>query len=173
MTAPFLRHGQTITRRQRLFSGSGTDPELTAEDHEMARFFAQRYENTLFAAVYCSPLRRAQQTVAPLAARNKLSVQTRAELREISFGAWEGKTVAEVEAEYHDDYLRWSADPAWHAPTRGETALEIARRSRFRDRLDAPVASLAVAEFGTRGPLLKALADRSHLSERLALLPGS
>jgi probable phosphoglycerate mutase len=45
--------------------------------------------------------------------------------------------------------------------------------ARFRDRLACPVASISVVEFGNRGPLLTALADRSHLTARLRELPGS
>jgi probable phosphoglycerate mutase len=177
----------------------------------MARCFADAYQNIRFEALYCSPLVRARQTMAPLSLLTSQEVQVREQLREIGFGAWDGKTVEQVEAEFHDDYLRWSADPAWNPPTGGDTAIEIARRSRvvveeirevfpagnvlvvshkatirimlcdllgidlsrFRDRLDAPVASLAVIEFGSRGPLLLKLADRAHLPQQLSSLPGT
>lgn len=35
---------------------------------------------------------------------------------------------------------------------------------RYRDRIYMPVAAISVVEFGERGPLLKKLSDRSHLS---------
>lgn len=38
---------------------------------------------------------------------------------------------------------------------------------RFRDRIGMPVASVSIVEFGTHGPLLKVLGDRSHLRESL------
>lgn len=44
---------------------------------------------------------------------------------------------------------------------------------RFRYRLVCPVSSISVVEFGQQGPLLRTLADRSHLSERLRSLPGT
>ena len=31
--------------------------------------------------------------------------------------------------EFHDDYVRWLADPGWNAPTGGEKGIDIARRS--------------------------------------------
>jgi probable phosphoglycerate mutase len=49
-------------------------------------------------------------------------------LSEIGYGRWEGLTKEFVEREYHDDYISWLADPAWHAPTGGELAVVIARR---------------------------------------------
>jgi hypothetical protein len=36
-----------------------------------------------------------------------------------------------------------------------------------------PVCSLSIVEFGAHGPLLKVLADRSHLTDRLRDLPGT
>ena len=44
---------------------------------------------------------------------------------------------------------------------------------RFRYRLACPVGSVSVVEFGGQGPLLKVLADRTHLDERLRRLPGT
>jgi len=41
---------------------------------------------------------------------------------------------------------------------------------RFRQRFDCPVLSLTVIEFGDRGPLMRSLGDRSHLSKRMQLL---
>jgi len=45
--------------------------------------------------------------------------------------------------------------------------------SHYRDRLDMPVASLAVVEITERGPLLKSLGDRSHLRDDLRRRQGT
>ena len=44
---------------------------------------------------------------------------------------------------------------------------------RFRYRLVCPVASVSIVEFTLDGPMLKALADRSHLTEGLRSLRGT
>lgn len=44
---------------------------------------------------------------------------------------------------------------------------------RFRSRIDCPTASVSVVEFATHGPLVRVLADRSHLGTRLRELPGT
>lgn len=44
---------------------------------------------------------------------------------------------------------------------------------RFRFRLGMPVGSVSIVEFGSHGPLLRVLADRLHLNERLRSLPGT
>ena len=206
----FLRHGQTASSRGNLFCGS-IDPGLTEDGEEMAAEFAKAYASTAWQAIYCSPRERAILTAEPIADTLKLELQIRDGLQEINYGKWEGKDVATVDREYHDDYLRWLADPAWNPPTEGESAMTIAARAldvieeiskqysdgnvlvvshkatirillcsllgidagRFRFRLGMPVASISIVEFGTHGPLLKVLADRSHLSDRLRNLPGT
>ena len=60
--------------------------------------------------------------------RSEFIPELRDGLKEIAFGEWEGKTRAEASESFHDDYLRWLADPAWNAPTGGETAVATAER---------------------------------------------
>lgn len=207
LTLYFLRHGQTALSREDMFCGSGVDPELTPEGMEMADAFVEHYRETEWSAVYSSCLRRSISTAQPL----EIDLQMRAELNEIGYGKWEGQTKEKVNEEFHDDYIRWLADPAWHAPTEGESAILIAQRGlkvmdeiqkrftngnilivshkatiriilcsllgidvgRFRYRLACPVGSVSVVEFTRDGPLLKTLADRSHLPARLRSLRGT
>lgn len=124
----FLRHGQTGSSRDNVFCGSGLNPDLTTEGEQMAQQFADFYGDMKWQAIYASPLHRALQTAAPMSRETGLEVQKRDELKEIAYGAWEGETVAQISEEYHDDHIRWTADPAWNAPTGGETAIVIARR---------------------------------------------
>ena len=124
----FLRHGQTSSSRDNVFCGSGLNPDLTTEGAQMASQFAKFYGELNWQAIYASSLVRAQQTAAPISEKIGLEIQTRDGLREIAYGAWEGKTVAQVDAEFHDAHIEWTADPAWNAPTDGETAIIIARR---------------------------------------------
>lgn len=206
-----LRHGQTELSREDTFCGSGLDPELTQEGLEMAQAFTATYKAQPWSAIYSSNLRRCLATAQLLSDSVEKKTEVRADLREIAYGKWEGLTKERVGKEYHDDYVSWLADPAWHAPTGGELAVIIARRGlrvieeikqhfadgnvlivshkatiriilcsllgidvgRFRYRLVCPVGSVSVVEFTSHGPLLQALADRSHLSTHLRSLPGT
>lgn len=206
-----LRHGQTPFSRDNAFCGAGLDPELTSDGLNMAQAFAANYKSTLWKAVYASPLKRTIATAKPLCDATGAKMELRDDLKEIHYGKWEGKSVEAVEEEFHDDYLRWSADPAWNTPTDGETAVAISRRAlqvieeikqrfsegkvlivshkatiriilcsllgidvgRFRYRLACPVGSVSIIEFTSEGPLLLALADRTHLDEKLRSLPGT
>ncbi len=211
LTLYFLRHGQTALSREDTFCGSGLDPELTPDGLKMARAFADAYREMPWRAIYSSALQRAMTTAKPYCDSLAMDLQVRAELNEIAYGEWEGLTKGKVEQKYHDDYISWLADPAWHAPTGGELAVAVARRGmqvieeienkfddgnvllvshkatiriilccqlgidvgRFRYRLGCPVGSVSIVEFTSQGPLLRALADRSHLSEELRNLPGT
>ncbi|MCC5641400.1 histidine phosphatase family protein [Nostoc sp. CHAB 5824] len=210
LTLYFLRHGQTECSRNNSFCGS-IDSELTPEGLEMAKAFADAYSSMPWTAIFSSPMRRTVLTAKPLCEAIKIEPQLRDGLKEINYGKWEGRTPEVISREYHDDYIRWSADPAWNAPTGGEMAVTIASRAlqvieeikqnyssgnvlvvahkatiriilcsvlgidvgRFRFRLGCPVASVSIVEFSSHGPLLKVLADRSHLDHRLRNLPGT
>ncbi len=124
----FLRHGETTASKTGGFCGT-LDPDLTPEGYEMAKDFLTAYKDFPWEAIFCSPLKRARQTAQPLCDATGLTPLLRKELKEIAYGEWEGMTSEEVNRKFHDDYVRWQADPGWNSPTRGERAVDIARRS--------------------------------------------
>ncbi|GAC1469720.1 MAG: histidine phosphatase family protein [Chamaesiphon sp.] len=123
----FLRHGQTARSRDNVFCGA-LDPQLTSDGLEMAKAFAAAYQSTLWTAVFSSPMERTITTAQPLCDALELKMELREGLKEISYGKWEGQTIEMVSQTYHDDYIRWVADPAWYPPTEGELAVAIAYR---------------------------------------------
>lgn len=128
LTLYFLRHGETRASRMGGYCGT-LDPDLSPEGHEMAEDFAAAYKDFPWNTVFCSPLKRTVATAEPLCDAAGMTPHLSEGLREIAFGRWEGKTPEEVDREFHDEYVRWLADPGWNAPTGGERAVDIARRS--------------------------------------------
>ena len=124
----FLRHGETIASKTGGFCGT-SDVELTPEGMMMAKDFAVAYQSVPWKAIFCSPMRRTIATAKPLCELVGMEMQLRDGLKEIDFGKWEGKTPAEVNREYYDEYVRWQSEPGWNAPPDGERAIDIARRS--------------------------------------------
>jgi broad specificity phosphatase PhoE len=124
----FLRHGETTASQTGGYCGI-LDMDLTAEGYQMAEDFAAAYKSLPWAAIFSSPLRRSVATARPLCEAVGLEMQLREGLREIAYGQWEGKTPEEVYRQFHDEYVRWLADPGWNAPTGGEKGVDIARRS--------------------------------------------
>jgi probable phosphoglycerate mutase len=95
----------------------------------MAKDFALAYRDVPWTGIYSSPLKRTMATATPLSELLGIPIHKREGLKEIAYGQWEGKTAAEVNREFHDDYVRWLADPGWNSPTGGEKGIDIARRS--------------------------------------------
>lgn len=124
----FLRHGETEFSKTGGFCGD-VDCDLTAEGFQMAGHFAYHYKDRPWAAIYCSPMKRTVETAKPLSDLTGLTPILKDGLKEIAYGEWENKTADEVKVQYADDYLRWLAEPAWNAPTGGESAVEISNRS--------------------------------------------
>ena len=129
LTIYLLRHGQTALSREDVFCGSGLDPELTPDGLLMAQAFSRAYRSTPWHAIYTSKLQRGLASAKPISEELGIEIQQRAGLNEIAYGEWEGKTKQTVAGDYHDDYVSWLADPAWHAPTNGELAITVASRS--------------------------------------------
>jgi probable phosphoglycerate mutase len=127
-TLYFLRHGETDASQIDRYCGN-IDPDLTLAGHQMANDFASAYKSFPWSAVFSSPLRRAVMTATPLCEAAGLKIHLEEGLKEIAYGAWEGKTREEVSREFHDDYIRWAADPEYNAPTGGEKGVQIAQRS--------------------------------------------
>ncbi|HEY9642578.1 MAG TPA: histidine phosphatase family protein [Coleofasciculaceae cyanobacterium] len=124
----FLRHGETTFSRSGGFCGE-LDIELTDVGKEMAEAFAKAYRTFPWTAIYSSPKQRAVHTARPICEAVGMDMHIREGLKEIAYGKWEGLTPEEVSLSYHDDYIRYLADPGWNGPTEGERAVDIARRS--------------------------------------------
>ncbi|MEI6066891.1 MAG: histidine phosphatase family protein [Methylococcaceae bacterium] len=123
-----LRHGETEHSQRGTYCGT-MDPELTPEGHLMAQAFAKAYHSIPWTAIYVSPMKRTIATALPLCNEVGLPMQLRDGLREIGYGAWEGREQADVKQRYEQDYIRWLTEPAWNPPTNGETAVQVASRA--------------------------------------------
>ena len=124
----FARHGQTACSLKNQFCGD-LDSKLTDDGVQMAQSLARAYSSLPWSAVFSSPMRRTVATAQPLCDAVDLQMQLHIGLKEIGYGEWEGKSPEEVNREFHDDYIRWLADPGWNSPTGGEKGIDIARRS--------------------------------------------
>jgi broad specificity phosphatase PhoE len=101
-----LRHAEVEARYQRIFGGR-IDMDLSPRGHEQAAALARYLQPKRFDAGYCSPMKRVQQTVAPLV-KAGLPVPTAMEnLREVDFGDWTGLGWEEVRARFNVSPFQW------------------------------------------------------------------
>ena len=111
MTPPtklyLLRHGEVETRYHRFFGGSRIDMELSPRGQQQARALAAYLRQTHFNNIYVSPMKRAQQTLAPLAEQYLEPAITLADLREVDFGDWTGLSWQQVQDKYKVSAFEW------------------------------------------------------------------
>ncbi|MDX6218866.1 MAG: ribonuclease / adenosylcobalamin/alpha-ribazole phosphatase [Frankiales bacterium] len=135
-TTHLLRHGQTPLSIEKRFSGVG-DPALTDVGLAQAAAAAETFRESSAVAVVSSPLRRAQQTAAAVAAVLGVEVETEPGFQETDFGDWEGYTFGEVREKWPAEMDAWLSSTAV-APPHGESFDATAVRVRqARDRLIA------------------------------------
>lgn len=144
-----VRHGETLWSRDGKHTGR-TDIPLTEEGRRQSERVGDTLRGRRFGLVLASPLQRAAETCR-LAGLADVAV-FRDELMEWDYGAYEGRTTAEIRVEV----------PAWSlwrdGVPRGETSAEVGRRV---DRVIADVraADADVALFA-HGHVLRVLAAR-------------
>lgn len=132
-----MRHGETEWNRNFRYQGS-SDVPLNEMGERQARRLAVRMSRIVPARVYASPLSRALRTAEIVMEGNwsDIAIECCEDLREISFGFWEGKTVDEVSALDGETLGRWRASPFSATPRGGESPESIqARSARMADRV--------------------------------------
>jgi probable phosphoglycerate mutase len=93
-TFVLVRHGLTATTGK-LLPGRAPGLHLSDKGQAQAEATARRITQLdKVAAVYASPLERAQETATPIAAARKLKLRTEEGLYECDFGDWTGKRLA-------------------------------------------------------------------------------
>lgn len=121
------RHGQTLWNADRRFQG-GSDVGLSELGRAQARALGRALGTRRVAAAYVSPLRRAVETAELALAGTGIPIVPLAELRELSLGAWEGRTVEAIRREAGDPYAAWVRAPHDHRPPGGERLDDVCRR---------------------------------------------
>ncbi len=122
-----VRHGKTLYNVQRRFTGQ-TDIPLSALGERQAAALGKRLAAEPLAAIAASDLQRARVTAQAITRYHELPVQEDADLREMTFGAWEGATYDEIVARDADLVRRWLSDPTIYAPPGGETVIQLRDR---------------------------------------------
>ena len=84
-----IRHAEVEARYQHVFGGS-VDMDISPRGHEQAALLARYLKTKPFDALYASPMKRVQQTLAPLLNNGTPKPTILPGLREVDFGDWTG-----------------------------------------------------------------------------------
>jgi broad specificity phosphatase PhoE len=128
LTLHLVRHGDTEASGDGVFCGD-LDAPLTSSGLAQAEKVGALAGKLRPEALYVSPKRRALQTVDPAARLLHLEPTVDEGLREIGYGAWEGRKEVEIKDTEPEAYNAWVRDPALHPPPGGEGGFSIAARA--------------------------------------------
>jgi broad specificity phosphatase PhoE len=120
-TVAFVRHGETpLHVGANRFCGD-LDPDLTARGVEQAVRAAETLSHIMlrFDAAWTSPRLRARHTASLLLSDADWQVVD--DLRELSFGEWEGLSKEEAAQKTPEAYRAWDQDSYHHGPPGGES----------------------------------------------------
>ncbi len=123
-----VRHGQSAWNAQHRIqgqSGEGLTEVGRAQADGTAAWVASTHPD---AVLVSSDLQRCRETAAPIAAALGREVVEDPDLRERSFGRWEGLSLAEVEAADPELWRRWRSGEDVVAEVGGESGDALARR---------------------------------------------
>src|SRR5579871_2408522 len=101
-----IRHAEVEARYHRIFGGQ-IDMELSPRGHEQAAMLAKYLKAKSFDAIYASPMKRVQLTIAPLLAERANKPIILEGLREVNFGVWTGLSWEEVKAKHNVSAFQW------------------------------------------------------------------
>ena len=130
-----IRHGRSDFDSREMSTmprGDQWDPPLSEEGRHQSELLARRLQlmDLHPSAVYCSPLRRTRETVAPYAAAAGLEVTYDEDLIEAHIGGWEGLPFEEIVSSDNELVrLVVNQQPIWHRSPGGETMPEFRSRA--------------------------------------------
>lgn len=124
MTTRFLlvRHA-TCAQTERILLGRSLDPPLDARGRAQARALARQLRGETPARIECSPRKRTRQTAHTIAATMHREVHIAPELDELDFGAWAGRSFADLERE--PEWRLWNRERGRAQTPAGVTIADV------------------------------------------------
>lgn len=122
-----IRHGEVEKTYHKVFGGR-IDMELSPLGHEQVLALARFLRVAPPEVMYASPMRRVQQTLAPLAEETGLKPVLMEGLREVDFGSWTGLSWDEVLQKHGVSAYSWLHQLDDGTIERAETVPEFRKR---------------------------------------------
>lgn len=123
-----VRHGETDYNRDGRWQGADSDPPLDDRGRGQAREVGEALAGVPFTALYSSDLERALESARIIGEAVGLEPRVLEGLREMSHGAWEGKTREEILETWPDEYALFESDPWNVSRPEGDSYRDLAER---------------------------------------------
>ncbi len=124
-----VRHGESIWNEEDRVQGQQDIP-LNETGRNQAIALGKRLRGIRVVACFSSPLKRAVETANLIlkASENFAPIVNLPELMERKFGDWEGKSIADLQLSYPEEFSQWLAAQQIPAPPKGESIGELVKR---------------------------------------------
>ena len=119
-----LRHGEPVGGRA--YRGHGVDDPLS--DKGWQQMWAAVGDDAPWHHIISSPMRRCSEFAGALSERHDLPVTVDERLKEVGFGAWEGRTATEIRQDDNQAYENFYRDPVNARPAGAEPLDDFMRR---------------------------------------------
>lgn len=126
-----IRHGETDGNVKAVFRGK-MDLPLNARGRAEGARIADLLLPCGITRILSSPLSRAKETAAPLAARLHLAVESDPGFDDIDVGQWQGMEVSEVEKRHPNLFQIWRNSPAIFRFPHGDSLAALQERAHKR-----------------------------------------
>ena len=123
-----IRHGETEWNNSKKIQG-WKDIDLNDRGFLQAKMISDHLKDHHVDYIYASDLSRAYQTALVFSKQVTHEIITDPLLREIDFGAWEGKTWKEIQKEYHDFFESGGLEKLELSVHGGESLLAFKNRA--------------------------------------------
>jgi len=105
-TLILIRHAEVETAYQGVFGGT-IDMNLSPRGEQQATTLANYLRAQKFDLIFSSPMKRVQQTLAPVLKQPRPTPIILPKLHEVHFGDWQGLNFPEVKARFGYDAHQW------------------------------------------------------------------
>lgn len=171
-----IRHAHNDYLDSRRLAGRTPGVHLNEKGRGQAQALAERLKSWPITAIYSSPLERAQETAAPLAAARGLAVQVLEDLNETDCGEWTEQAIDELVKT--DIWLKMQSCPSATSHPGGEGIVAVqVRMVRALEALRARHCGETIAVFSHADPIKAALAHYTGLHidlfQRLVIDPAA
>jgi probable phosphoglycerate mutase len=170
-----LRHAQSEANEQGILAGPDNSVKLSDKGLKQSKNAAKHLQKINFSKIYCSPISRCFETIAPLTkVRPEIAFQYHEDLKEMDYGKWNGKKLEDLSKKREWKVIQKSPN-TFKFPD-GESFVQMRKRvlSFLNDVIDDEGSILAVSH----GDVIKmfltcALEQPIDTFQRFSITPAS
>ncbi len=123
-----MRHGEIQTGGEKRYVGQ-TDIPLSERGIAAAKRWHDELLSVKFSRIICSDLSRTRDTCRIIAGKRTLPFEEIRAFREIDLGEWDGRAMAEIKADYPQEWIERGNNIAVFRPPGGESFVDLQERT--------------------------------------------